>query len=183
MPLPGPYRVREVGGGRTTRQPGQVRKEAALTRPGGSLSSLPLARSQPRPDGSSVPAGGDRLPPRGMSRLGAQPATPSDLIFRRSGLTSREKFSSDRRSIGPKGGNCFWDQSDAQTERCDPAVIGACPGSVPLFRPDMLKSLGWRVVSSIRRFRLTGICASNDRNPETLLDATEDRFSRMSFAQ
>jgi hypothetical protein len=38
----GPNRCWEVGGGRTTRQPGQVRKEAALTRPGGSLSSLPL---------------------------------------------------------------------------------------------------------------------------------------------
>jgi hypothetical protein len=37
-----PNRCWEVGGGRTTRQPGQVRKEAALTRPGGSLSSLPL---------------------------------------------------------------------------------------------------------------------------------------------
>jgi hypothetical protein len=34
--------AREVGVGRTTRQPGQVRKEAALTRLGGSLSSLPL---------------------------------------------------------------------------------------------------------------------------------------------
>src|SRR5450755_2387835 len=27
------YREREVGGGRATRQPGQIRKEAALTRP------------------------------------------------------------------------------------------------------------------------------------------------------
>src|SRR5664279_1274406 len=42
-PPRGPNRGREVGGGRTTRQPGQVRKEAALTRPGGSLSSLLLS--------------------------------------------------------------------------------------------------------------------------------------------
>ena len=40
-PCDGPNRRREVGGGRSTRQPGQVRKEAALTRPGGSLSNLP----------------------------------------------------------------------------------------------------------------------------------------------
>ena len=44
----GPHRRREVGGGRSTRQPGQVRKEAALTRPGGSLSSLPLLLLYPR---------------------------------------------------------------------------------------------------------------------------------------
>ena len=37
----GPHRRREVGEGRTARQPGQVRKEAALTRQGGSLSNLP----------------------------------------------------------------------------------------------------------------------------------------------
>ena len=36
-----PYRPREVGEGRLTRQPGQIRKEAALTRPNGSSSSLP----------------------------------------------------------------------------------------------------------------------------------------------
>jgi hypothetical protein len=42
-PPRGPNSGWEVGGGRTTRQPGQVRKEAALTRPGGSLSSLPLS--------------------------------------------------------------------------------------------------------------------------------------------
>ena len=36
------YRLREVGEGRFTRQPGQVRKEAALTGPSGSSSSLPL---------------------------------------------------------------------------------------------------------------------------------------------
>src|SRR5574337_427042 len=40
-PRLGPNRPREVGEGRTARQPGQVRKEAALTRQGGSLSSLP----------------------------------------------------------------------------------------------------------------------------------------------
>ena len=38
----GPHRRREVGEGRTARQSGQVRKEAALTRQGGSLSNLPL---------------------------------------------------------------------------------------------------------------------------------------------
>ena len=37
----GPHEGREVGEGRTARQPGQVRKEAALTRQGGSLSNLP----------------------------------------------------------------------------------------------------------------------------------------------
>ena len=36
--------AREVGEGRTARQPGQVRKEAALTSQGGSLSNLPLTR-------------------------------------------------------------------------------------------------------------------------------------------
>ena len=41
----GPHRRREVGEGRTARQPGQVRKEAALTRQGGSLSNLPLMRA------------------------------------------------------------------------------------------------------------------------------------------
>ena len=39
-----PYRRREVGEGRLTRQLGQVRKEAALTRPNGSSSSLPPRR-------------------------------------------------------------------------------------------------------------------------------------------
>ena len=34
------YRSREVGGGRATRQPGQVRKEAALTRSGSGRSSV-----------------------------------------------------------------------------------------------------------------------------------------------
>ena len=42
-----PYRTREVGVGRFTRQPGQVRKEAALTGPSGSSSSL-LPRSASR---------------------------------------------------------------------------------------------------------------------------------------
>src|SRR5208282_4360738 len=44
-PRHGPHRRREVGEGRTARQPGQVRKEAALTRQGGSLSNLPLMRA------------------------------------------------------------------------------------------------------------------------------------------
>ena len=43
-PPHGPHRRREVGEGRTARQPGQVRKEAALTSQGGSLSNLPLTR-------------------------------------------------------------------------------------------------------------------------------------------
>ena len=43
----GPNRGREVGEGRTARQPGQVRKEAALTSQGGSLSSLLLWSSRP----------------------------------------------------------------------------------------------------------------------------------------
>ena len=43
-PHHGPHRPREVGEGRTARQPGQVRKEAALTSQGGSLSNLPLTR-------------------------------------------------------------------------------------------------------------------------------------------
>ena len=38
--------MREVGGGRFTRQPGQVRKEAALTSLGGSSFSLPLSLGQ-----------------------------------------------------------------------------------------------------------------------------------------
>ena len=44
LPPHGPHRRREVGEGRTARQPGQVRKEAALTSQGGSLSNLPLTR-------------------------------------------------------------------------------------------------------------------------------------------
>src|SRR3981081_4499022 len=35
-----PNRSREIGGGRATRQPGQVRKEAALTRSGSGRSSV-----------------------------------------------------------------------------------------------------------------------------------------------
>src|SRR5437763_16044467 len=35
-----PNRAREIGGGRATRQPGQVRKEAALTRSGSGRSSV-----------------------------------------------------------------------------------------------------------------------------------------------
>src|SRR5216683_7656543 len=35
-----PNRDREIGGGRATRQPGQVRKEAALTRSGSGRSSV-----------------------------------------------------------------------------------------------------------------------------------------------
>jgi len=44
-----PYSPWEVGEGRLTRQPGQVRKEAALTRPNGSSSSLPPYKSFPKP--------------------------------------------------------------------------------------------------------------------------------------
>ena len=40
-----PHRLREVGEGRTARQSGQIRKEAALTRQGGSLSNLPPSPS------------------------------------------------------------------------------------------------------------------------------------------
>ena len=43
LPLPGQYSPREVGGGRATRQPGQVRKEAALT------SAVRVARQPPTP--------------------------------------------------------------------------------------------------------------------------------------
>src|SRR6266481_2998935 len=39
-PLLAPNKDREVGGGRATRQPGQVRKEAALTRSGSGRSSV-----------------------------------------------------------------------------------------------------------------------------------------------
>ena len=39
------YSAREVGEGRLTRQPGQVRKEAAVTRPNGSSSNLLLQRT------------------------------------------------------------------------------------------------------------------------------------------
>src|SRR5580700_11876870 len=39
-PLLAPNRDREIGGGRATRQPGQVRKEAALTRSGSGRSSV-----------------------------------------------------------------------------------------------------------------------------------------------
>ena len=47
----------EVGGGRFTRQPGQVRKEAALTRPSGFLSSLPLSLAR-----QSLSSGADHVP-------------------------------------------------------------------------------------------------------------------------
>src|SRR5207245_16822 len=40
------YRGREVGGGRATRQPGQVRKEAALTSSGSGRSSASHSRSE-----------------------------------------------------------------------------------------------------------------------------------------
>src|SRR5438132_7431240 len=40
LPLLAPNRDREIGGGRATRQPGQVRKEAALTRSGSGRSSV-----------------------------------------------------------------------------------------------------------------------------------------------
>src|SRR5215472_2865566 len=40
LPLLAPNRGREIGGGRATRQPGQVRKEAALTRSGSGRSSV-----------------------------------------------------------------------------------------------------------------------------------------------
>src|SRR6267378_1190545 len=39
-PLLAPNKGREIGGGRATRQPGQVRKEAALTRSGSGRSSV-----------------------------------------------------------------------------------------------------------------------------------------------
>src|SRR6266481_7788878 len=39
-PLLAPNKDREIGGGRATRQPGQVRKEAALTRSGSGRSSV-----------------------------------------------------------------------------------------------------------------------------------------------
>ena len=67
IPAPGPNRGWEVGGGRTTRQPGQVRKEAALTRPGGSLSSLPLsAVALDRTMGQAWSYAGGAAGPRGI---------------------------------------------------------------------------------------------------------------------
>src|SRR5436305_6270565 len=39
-PLLAPNKGREIGGGRATRQPGQVRKEAALTRSGSGRSTV-----------------------------------------------------------------------------------------------------------------------------------------------
>ncbi len=49
----GPHGGREVGEGRTARQPGQVRKEAALTRQGGSLSNLPPSPWHEAADGGA----------------------------------------------------------------------------------------------------------------------------------
>jgi hypothetical protein len=83
----GPNWPREVGGGRTTRQPGQVRKEAALTRPGGSLSSLLLleiAAAQP-------PQWAGSLATRRVVRLKFLDARTSEDPD----LTSQKKFPSD----------------------------------------------------------------------------------------
>src|SRR5229473_2053240 len=62
-PLLAPNKDREIGGGRATRQPGQVRKEAALTRSGSGRSSVSYlffranrAKAVNRPAPDSAPA-------------------------------------------------------------------------------------------------------------------------------
>src|SRR4051794_36473524 len=56
-PLLAPNSAREIGGGRATRQPGQVRKEAALTRSGSGRSSVSyLFFERIAQDGLSRPA-------------------------------------------------------------------------------------------------------------------------------
>src|SRR5689334_9691515 len=80
-----PNKGREIGGGRATRQPGQVRKEAALTRSGSGRSSVsylfferiapagfPPARSFPQ-----KPAERDFIADRPMTDAGAPPASDS----------------------------------------------------------------------------------------------------------
>ena len=52
-----PNRDREIGGGRATRQPGQVRKEAALTRSGSGRSSVSYLFFRANRAGSEVRAG------------------------------------------------------------------------------------------------------------------------------
>src|SRR6476661_3633649 len=97
------YRKREVGSGRTTRQPGQVRKEAALTSSGsgrssashpfpcllsrqaahparrGSESRMSSADSQTRPAAAVGPEGADSASYRVLARK-YRPATFEDLI-------------------------------------------------------------------------------------------------------
>ena len=58
-------RGREVGGGRFTRQPGQVRKEAALTSLGGSSFSLPPSSASSEWRGAIEALFVARLPPDG----------------------------------------------------------------------------------------------------------------------
>src|SRR3981189_392584 len=66
-----PNKDREIGGGRATRQPGQVRKEAALTRSGSGRSSVSYLFFEriaqdglPRPALDSVPV----IPQAGFER-------------------------------------------------------------------------------------------------------------------
>src|SRR5215475_667960 len=80
-----PNRDREIGGGRATRQPGQVRKEAALTRSGSGRSSVSYLFFRANRAGSgalplpcallSAKAGRERLSiaDRSMTDAGAPP--------------------------------------------------------------------------------------------------------------
>src|SRR6185312_3140969 len=69
------YRSREVGGGRATRQPGQVRKEAALTSPVRVVVSLP-PNSTPRRQSRAehAPADGTMSEPANPAGPGSAPA-------------------------------------------------------------------------------------------------------------
>src|SRR5262245_65136287 len=59
-----PNRDREIGGGRATRQPGQVRKEAALTRSGSGRSSVSYLFFRANCAGALKPAPGARSFPQ-----------------------------------------------------------------------------------------------------------------------
>src|SRR4051794_30554578 len=61
-----PNKDREIGGGRATRQPGQVRKEAALTRSGSGRSSVSYLFFE-----RIAPGGGKACPLRPISFLSA----------------------------------------------------------------------------------------------------------------
>src|SRR5215472_12292311 len=82
LPLLARYRGREVGGGRATRQPGQVRKEAALTSSGSGRSSAShqATKIADTPDASGTTralAGGmmnDALDPGNERRFALEPA-------------------------------------------------------------------------------------------------------------
>src|SRR6476661_3236156 len=75
LPVLAPNKRREIGGGRATRQPGQVRKEAALTRSGSGRSSVSYLFFRANRARRAIPSGAGFC-----SRDSAKPASRENQV-------------------------------------------------------------------------------------------------------